>query len=63
MGVMASPRYCCFPTKLFLKILCTVLTKVTYRGSLGTICATSGTLPSGQVSCPSVAILKIGSVE
>ncbi len=29
-------------------------------GSLGSICATSGTLPNGQVSCPNMAILKIG---
>ncbi len=28
-------------------------------GSLESICATSGTLANGQVSCPNMAILKI----
>ncbi len=30
-----------------------------WDGSLGSICVTSGTLTSGQVSCPNISILKI----
>ena len=32
-------------------------------GSLGSICATSGTLANGQVSCSNMAILKIGPIS
>ncbi len=60
MGAKISKRYSYKSQLKAFKPFVNVLPNCPHKSSLGYIRATSGTLSNYQVSCPNMAILKIG---